>query len=192
VTAGRSSVTRCPALVRASSLLLLLGLFSACASYYPEPVRGVSNASAWVALPLRRWLAEDRAEPEAVAICRPPECGPGMVVAVVRTHGEDADEAEAVLRNPERLARALEDMRDRKSKVRTKAAARRLTDGALQGFALELARDDGERPAFGAALGRRTGDGLEFVLAIGDDRDAVEATLRKVAAQHLISSSSER
>jgi len=134
---------------------MLASVLAACAAYYPEPVEGLSDSSSWIALPLRSWLAEDRAEPEAVALCRPPDCGPGMVVGVVRLHGKDANEAEAVLNHPDRLAQALEEMRGRKSKVRTVATARRLADGPSQGFLLSLGRDDGERAVYGAALGRR-------------------------------------
>jgi hypothetical protein len=162
---------------------------SACASYYPEPVDGLPDPESWVALPLRRWLVEDRVEPEAVAICRPPDCGSPMVVGVVQARGRDADDAEAVLKAPERLARALEAMRDRKSRnpdhVRTIASAERLNSGRYKGFVLTLSRSDGDRHAFGAALGRRTANGLRVVLAIGADRDAVEATVRRVAERHL-------
>jgi hypothetical protein len=158
---------------------------SACASYYPQPVDGLSDDRSWLALPLRRWLADDRAEPEAVAICLPSDCGSGMVVSVVRTRGKDADEAETILNAPERLARALETMRDRKSKVRTVASVRKLESGAVRGFLLTLARADGDRPAFGAALGSRTAEGLRIVLAIGSDPNEVEATARRVAAKHL-------
>lgn len=185
ITGRLNRLTRCPAPRRALSLLLLVGALAACSAYYPEPVEGLSDAGSWVALPLRRWLAEGRAEPEAVAICRPPDCGPGMVVAVVQSHGRDADEAEAVLRSPERLARVLEDMRDRKSKVRTVAAVRRLADGPLQGFALTFGRDDGQRAVYAAALGRRMAGSLRVVLAIGESPESVEATARRVAAQHL-------
>jgi len=167
------------------SLLLLASVLAACAAYYPEPVEGLTESSSWIALPLRSWLAEDRAEPEAVALCRPPDCSPGMVVGVVRLHGKDANEAEAVLNHPDRLAQALEEMRGRKSKVRTVATARRLADGPSQGFLLSLGRDDGERAVYGAALGRRDGGGLRVVLAIGDNAEAVEATARRVAARHL-------
>jgi hypothetical protein len=171
-------------------LLGLAALVSACASYYPEPVNGLSDQQAWLALPLRRWLAEDRAEPEAFAICRPPDCGSGMAVVVVRTQGQDADRAETVLKRPELLARALEDMRGRKNRnpkgtVRTVAAVERLTSGRLQGFVLSLNRPDGERPAYGASLGARTADGLRIVLAIGESREAVQATVLRVAAEHL-------
>ena len=61
----------------------------------------------WEALPLRKWLAEDRAEPEALAFCAPPECRPGLVVGVVRLTGRDAEITDGILKNPERLARAL-------------------------------------------------------------------------------------
>jgi hypothetical protein len=147
---------------------------------------GVPPGEPWFALPLKRWLAEDRAEPEALAVCRRPECGPAMVVSVLRVTGPDADIAEAVLGRPERLRAALEDMKGRKSKVRSVAQVRRIEDGAFQGFALSLGRADGERrPAHAAALGRRAGAGLRLVLVIGEDEDAVEAAVRRVAAQHL-------
>jgi hypothetical protein len=185
VTADQREIAlRCPALRRAS-LFVIVAAVSACASYYPEPVLGLSDAQSWLALPMRRWLAEDRAEPEALAICRRSECGSDMVVGVLRARGKDADEAEAVLRAPERLARALEDMRGRKSKVRTAASVRRLKTGALHGFVLALARSDGERPAYGAALGSRTRDGLGIVMAIGEDPNAVQATALRIASEHL-------
>jgi hypothetical protein len=177
-------LTQCPVYRRALLLLLAVAL-SSCVSAYPEPVEGLPDAGSWTALPLRSWLAEDRAEPEAVAICRPPDCGPRMVVGVVRLHGEDADQAEAILRDPDHLARALEEMRGHKSKVRTIATARRLAEGPSQGFVLFLGRDDGERAVHGAALGRRDADGLRVVLAIGENAEAVEATARRVAARHL-------
>jgi hypothetical protein len=171
-------------------LLVVAAALSACATYYPAPILGLADAGSWQSLPLRRWLAEDRAEPEALAICRPPECGPGMAVVVVLTRGRDADRAEAVLKQPEALARALEDMRDRKRRnakapVRTVAAVERLRSQDLQGFLLFLDREDGARPAYGAALGRRTRDGLRVVLAIGESREAVQATAVRVAAEHL-------
>jgi hypothetical protein len=185
VTADQREIAlRCPVLRRALLLVIAISI-PACASYYPEPVNGLTDQQAWLALPMRRWLAEDRAEPEALAICRRPDCASGMVVGVLRTRGKDADEAEAVLRAPERLAKALEDMRGRKSKVRTAASVRRLKTGTLHGFVLALGRSDGERPAYGAALGTRTGDSLRIVMAIGEDPNAVEATARRVASEHL-------
>ena len=84
-----SGSARCPAMSRASSFVLLAGWLVGC-SLYPVPVRGVPTDAPWFALPLGEWLGEDRAEPEAVAACRPPECRPGLVVSVVRISGPDA------------------------------------------------------------------------------------------------------
>src|SRR4028119_1299958 len=58
--------------------------------YIARPVEGVPAGAPWEALPLRKWLAEDRAEPQALAFCAPPECSPGLAVSVVRLKGRDA------------------------------------------------------------------------------------------------------
>jgi hypothetical protein len=190
---GSTQSSRCPVLGRAS--LLLLAVWLAACSYYPRPVEGLSP-TAWLDLPLRRWLADDRAEPLAVAICRLPECGPDMVVSIVELHGRDADAAEAVLKDPERLVRALRMRTDnggskegRTDGLPVAVAARPLRDGLLKGFTLSLSRTDGSRAVFGAALGHRTGSDLRVVLAIGADPDAVEAATRKAALENLSVSS---
>src|SRR4028118_1516443 len=87
--------------------IVVLALSLATCGYIPRPVEGVPAGAPWEALPLRKWLAEDRAEPQALAFCAPPECGPGLAVSVVRLKGRDAQITHAVLRDPERLARAL-------------------------------------------------------------------------------------
>jgi hypothetical protein len=179
----------------------LLGAAAGC-SYYPRAVEGVPYRDPWVALPLRGWLAEDRAEPEAMAFCRPADCSPGLVVAVLRLTGEDAATAEAVLDDPARLVRFLQRSKDRSSRedaaaknaartippkrpVRTVAAAVPLRFGTGKGFTLTLGRADGSlRPAFGAALGRRDSGGLRVVLAIGEDPNAVTAAARRAAEGH--------
>jgi hypothetical protein len=132
-------------------------------------------------LPLTEWLAEDRTEPEAIAACRPPVCGPGLVVSVVRVIGPEARAAEAALRQPGRLAEALSSKRA----SRTAAAAKPIDAGAARGFTLAMSRRDGSRPAYGAALGGRAGADLRLVLVVGEDPDAVESTVRKVAREHL-------
>jgi hypothetical protein len=115
-----------------------------------------------------------------------------MVVGVVEIDGRDADAAEAVLNDPERLARALRiRSENNSSKARrpdgfpVAAAAWPLRDGALKGFTLSLSRTDGSRAVFGAALGHRIGSHLRIVLAIGADPDAVEAAARKAARENL-------
>jgi hypothetical protein len=186
---GLIAKSRCPALGRAP-LLLLAGSLAAC-SAYPRPVEGLSPAT-WLDLPLRRWLAEDRAEPLAVAVCRLPECGPDMVVAVVAIHGPDADAAEAILNHPERLAGALRARSEDRSSAKpapgthaTAAAAHPVRDGPLKGFSLSMSRADGSRAVFGTALGHRTGSDLRVVLAIGADPQVVEATARRAARANL-------
>lgn len=135
----------------------------------------------WTALPLRGWLAEDRGEPEALAFCRPPDCSPGLVVSVFRLRGRDADEAQAVLRAPDVLVRALTEPGEKPRKVETEASVAPVLEGAHRGFALSLGPKDGSKsPAFAEAFGRRVGRELEVVLVIGQSADAVDAAARKV------------
>jgi hypothetical protein len=183
-TAARR-LSRCPAPGRALSFGALLGALAACA-YIPRPVEGVPPGAPWAALPLRSFLAEDRAEPEAMAICRPPECSPGLAVAVVRLRGRAAEEAEAVLRQPDRLARALEEPGGKARKVQSSATVSPVDEEGYRGFALTLGRRDGsKRPAYGEALGRRIGAELRVVLVIGESPESVDATARRVAREHL-------
>ena len=198
----------CPAPRRALSLgaALAVAALGAC-GYIPQAVEGVPPGPPWQALPLRRWLAEDRAEPEAMALCAPPGCRPGLAVGVVRLKGEDARQAEAVLEDPSALARALrtapakplpgkslpgkspsgKSPSGRTAKpVRTLVSARPLQDGPYRGFAISLAPADGRKaPAYGAALGRRSADSLDVVLVIGDDEASVQSTVRSVAEHEL-------
>src|SRR3712207_49644 len=99
-------------MIRLASLLLA-ALLAAC-NLYPRAVQGVPVGEPWFALPLGEWLGEGRAEPEAMAACRPPACGPGLAVSVVRVSRTDAAVAERLLADPAPLARALEATRDGK------------------------------------------------------------------------------
>lgn len=154
--------------------------------YIPRPVAGVPPGAPWEALPLRKWLAEDRAEPVALSFCVPPECRPGLAVAVIRLSGKDAEITDAVLRYPERLARALRSPSGRDKPVRTLVSVERLEEAPYSGFAIVLApADGGKRPAYGAALGRRSGEELHIVLAIGEDARSVRETARQVAEREL-------
>ncbi|QFU15360.1 hypothetical protein [Microvirga thermotolerans] len=170
---------------------VILSLCLASCGYIPRPVEGVPPGAPWEALPLRKWLAEDRAEPIAMAFCAPPGCAPGLAVGVVRLTGRDADTAEAVLKDPSVLVRVLQApsrkaASDRKRPVRTLAETVPLEEGALRGFAISLAPADGsKRPAYGAALGRRMGDELLAALVVGEDEASVRATLKEVAKREL-------
>jgi hypothetical protein len=187
IAAFARSVIRCPASRRALLLLVLLagGALPGC-SFYAADVHGLPAHEAWAALPLREWLNDGRGEPEAIAVCSPPECGPPLAVGVMRLTGVDAATAEALLRNPEPLARALRDRAAGKRPVLTEVAVKPLQDSPYQGFTIRLGRRDNARhPAFGAALGRRAGADLHIVLVIGEDAATVEMTARNVAAEHL-------
>jgi hypothetical protein len=168
------------------SAIVALALSLATCGYIPRPVEGVPAGAPWEALPLRKWLAEDRAEPQALAFCAPPECGPGLAVSVVRLKGRDAQITHAVLRDPERLARALRSPAGRDKPVRTRISVEPLKDAPYPGFAISLAPADGRKaPAYGAALGRRSGESLDVVLVIGETEEAVQDTARRVAEREL-------
>jgi len=171
-------------LLRPCSLILALSIASC--GYIPREVAGLPPGTPWDALPLRKWLAEDRAEPVALSFCAPPECGPGLAVSVIRLTGRDADVTEALLKDPERLARGLRSPASREKPIRTRIAVERLRDAPYPGFAIDLSPADGsKRPAFGAAFGKRDGEAVSVVLVIGETQDAVLATARDVAAREL-------
>jgi hypothetical protein len=171
-------------LSRSAALALALSLTSC--GYIPRPVAGLPPGPPWGALPLRKWLAEDRGEPVALSFCAPPECRPGLAAGVIRLTGKDAEITEALLKDPERLARALRSPAGRGKPVRTQVSVERLTDSPFQGFAITLASADGaKRPAYGAALGRGDSENLTVVLVIGEDPENVRATARQVAEREL-------
>ncbi|WP_116530671.1 hypothetical protein [Microvirga sp. KLBC 81] len=165
---------------------LAFGIGLASCDYIPRTVAGLPSDTSWDALPLRKWLAEDRAEPIALSFCAPPSCSPGLAVSVIRLKGKDAQITEALLKDPERLARALRSPADQDKPVRTDISVDRLKDGPYPGFTITLAPMDGKKPpAFGAALGKRSGEDLEVVLAIGQSAEVVRQTAHEVAAREL-------
>jgi hypothetical protein len=173
-------------LLRSSFLILILCLSAASCGYIPRQVAGLPSGTSWDALPLRKWLAEDRAEPVALAFCAPPECSPGLAASVIRLTGKDAEITDALLKDPERLARALRSPAGREKPVKTQITVERLEDAPYPGFAIDLAPADGsKRPAYGAAFGKRDGEALSVVLVIGEVQDVVRETAKDVAAREL-------
>jgi hypothetical protein len=168
------------------SILLAIALGLTSCGYIPRPVAGLPPGAPWGALPLRKWLAEDRAEPIALAFCTPPECRPGLAVAVIRLTGKDAEITDALLKDPQRLARGLRSPAGRDKPVKARIAVEPLKEASYPGFAISLEpADGGKRPAYGAALGRRSGEDLDVVLVIGEEAETVQATAREVAAREL-------
>ncbi len=167
-------------------LILFAALGLVGCDYLPRTVAGLHADASWGALPLRKWLAEDRAEPIALSFCAPPECSPGLAVSVIRLKGRDAQVTESLLKDPERLARALRSPVDRKKPVKSTIAVERLRNAPYPGFAITLAPTDGAKPpAYGAALGRRSGEDLDVVLVIGASPEIVQQSVREVAAREL-------
>lgn len=168
------------------STLLAVAFSVASCGYVPRPVAGLPPGEPWGALPLRKWLAEDRAEPVALSFCAPPECRPGLAAGVIRLTGKDAEITRALLEDPERLARALRSPAGRDKPVRAQVSIEHLKDEPYEGFAITLApADGGKRPAYGAALGKPEGDSLMVVLVIGEDPETVHETVRRVAEREL-------
>ncbi len=168
------------------SLIVSLTFPLASCGYIPRTVAGLPPGASWDALPLRKWLAEDRAEPIALSFCAPPACSPGLAASVIRLKGRDAQVTEALLKDPERLARALHTPTDRNKPVKTDITVERLKDAPYPGFAITMApKDGGKAPAYGAALGRRSGEDLDVVLVIGEKAESVQETARRVAAREL-------
>src|SRR5918998_6961425 len=131
-------------------LPLVIALSFATCGYIPRAVEGVPAGAPWEALPLRKWLAKDRAEPQALAFCAPPECSPGLAVSVVRLKGRDAQVTHAVLQDPERLARALRSPAGRDKPVRTRILVEPLKGAPYPGFTISLGPADGTKaPAYG-------------------------------------------
>ena len=76
---------------------------------------------------------------------------------------------EALLKDPERLARGLRSPAGRAKPVKTRITVERLRDDPFPGFTIDLAPSDGgKRPAVGAAFGKREGETLSVVLVIGE------------------------
>lgn len=158
--------------------------------YTPRAVQGLPSGGPWFALPLRGWLSEGRALPEAITACGSADCESRLAAGVFRLTGQQATEALAVLRNPAALERVLreEDAKAAAEKGRRPAEIRveALREGAFPGFMLTITSPDGSRPPlYGAAIGASEGAALRTIIVIGQDRQAVREAARKAAQESL-------
>jgi hypothetical protein len=170
----------------AAAALGLAGL--AGCIWMPVAVEGLPAGGSWVALPLRGWIAEGDVRAEGIAGCFSAECAPRVAIGIFSATGAEARALQAVLREPERLARFIAardaaDTNPRRQGVRTVATVERLREGAASGFLAALMREDGSRAAHAAVLGRETRDGLRLALVIGESPEGVRMTAREVAAK---------
>lgn len=149
-------------------------------------MQGLPGGRGWFALPLRGWIAESAVKAEGIAGCFAADCAPRVGVGIFRAAGEEARVIAAVLREPERLVRFI-DERERadtappRKGVRTVATVEKLRESGLSGLAATLSREDGSRMAHAAVLAAETREGLRFALVIGESREGVRMMAREVA-----------
>jgi hypothetical protein len=141
-----------------------------------------------VALPLRGWLAESAVKAEGIAGCFAADCAPRVGVGIFRATGEEARIMSALLREPERLIRFMEerdqaDTAPQRKAVRSVATVEKLRESGLFGFAATLSREDGTRMAHAAVLAAQTREGLRFALVVGESREGVRMMAREVAGK---------
>ncbi len=160
-----------------------------------RPVAGVADAPPWFSLNFDEMLHEGDAAPEALSFCAVPQCPKPLVIGTLLVTGESADQLEAMLRHPERLAaelkrRAREPTLKRAAKPGTKqhiATATTVTplqDGPAPGFTLTMARKEGKGRINATVLGWRDDEALHVVIAIGDDAEAVTESATRAAVSN--------
>lgn len=183
--------TRLVALGRLASVLLLLGL-SGCldlgilsSGLFARAVPGLRPDQPWVSLPVGVWLVEAAVEPQALSACFAPSCDPQAAVAVFAARGREAEELGRVIADPAGLSRLLAEprgaLRHGRSRPRTHVTAEARREGALSGFAVRLAGEDGRRSAAGYVLAARRPGSISIVLVIAHTEEAARRIALDVA-----------
>lgn len=167
--------------VALSALLLLTGCL-----YLPPIVEGLPSGGSWVGIPVQAWVSEGEIRAEAITACFAPDCAPRVGVGVFRATGDEARTIQAVLRDPERLVRFIEQRGRRGASAkrplpRTVASVTPLGDGKLSGFAARLMREDGTRAAHIVAIGAETAGGLRLVIAAGESAEGVRMAAQQAS-----------
>lgn len=170
-------------LPRASDLAL------APAIAFPPTIPGLPTGSPALNLPVPAWIERGETSVSAITLCRDEACTRRLVAARLVVHGQAARELDALMADPQRLARDLtarEARRDREKRSRTSAPPVVFTgEGGRQADTQRLvltmqARDatsDSPPPITLALAARRDGDKRHALLVVGTRRDAVLASL---------------
>jgi hypothetical protein len=178
-------------LPRASDLAL------APAIAFPPTIPGLPTGSPALNLPVPAWIERGETSVSAITLCRDEACTRRLVAARLVVHAQAARELDALMADPQRLARDLtarEARRDREKRSRTSAPPVVFTgeggkeDGkeddkkaGLSHLVLTMqARDatpDQPPPITLAMAARRDGDKRHALLVVGTRRDAVLASL---------------
>ena len=180
-----------PRLLRVAAIASLL-LLAGCLNGQPQHFAQLSDDDIWLALPVGSWLGtQDYGEPEALAACLSPTCRNRIAVGVFRLQGDKAARTEAELRDPGRLVRALDARQNadrRENRKKLDISAQPFSIGDLGGFEIAIAGKGAPQGLlYGAAVGRREGDGgsgdLRVVFAVGDEAHVVRAAVAQLVAE---------
>jgi hypothetical protein len=172
----------------AVSAMLGCSEFDRLADYaFPPSLPGLPESGSWVSLPVSRWVTEGGVTARAILACFAPSCPARVAVGLFRAEGADAALLAAILANPERLKRGLEekDRRDPSPKrrlIKSQIAVERLRESPLPGFAMRLARADGSHAVQAVALATSGPGPASVLIVIGENAEAVRRVALSVAA----------
>ena len=144
---------------------------------FPPSIPGVPERGSWVSLPISRWVTEGDVTARAILACFAPSCPARVAVGLFRAEGADAALLAALLADPERLKRGLEekerqDPSPKRRLIKTEIAVERLRESPLDGFALRLARPDGSHAVQAVALATSRPGPASVLIVIGENAEA--------------------
>ncbi|HEY0570468.1 MAG TPA: hypothetical protein VGD16_02905 [Enterovirga sp.] len=154
---------------------------------FPPSIPGLPESGSWVSLPVSRWVTEGGVTARAIVACFAPSCAARVAVGLFRAEGTDAALLAAILADPERLKRGLEekDRQDPSPKrrlIKTEIAVERLRESPLAGFAVRLARPDGSHAVQAVVLATGARGPASVLIVVGENAEAVRRVALSVAA----------
>ena len=155
---------------------------------FPPTIRGLDPGQPWTPLPVGSWITEGGIEAGAISACF--GCTPAAAVGMFRARGAEGEKLLGIAEDPPRLARFLRERSRAAPASRTRqpveiaAAAEPVREGTWRGLAVQLARADGSRAAFGVALARKAERGdVTVIIVVAPQEDAARRIAREVAAR---------